>query len=50
MYFERGVVYQLMGNHELAIKDFEQALEIEPKYAEAYYHVGKSRLANKDVI
>ena len=50
VYFERGVVYQLMGNHELAIKDFEQALEIEPKYHEALYHVGRSRLASKNVI
>jgi Tfp pilus assembly protein PilF len=39
-----------MSNHELAIKDFEKALEIDPKYSEAFFHLGKSRLASKDVM
>jgi len=38
-----------MGNHELAIKDYEQALEIDNKYADAHFHIGKSHLAIKSI-
>ena len=44
IYYERGVVYQEMENHELAIEDFKAALEIDGKYAEALFCIGKSRL------
>jgi tetratricopeptide (TPR) repeat protein len=49
VYYERGVVYQMMGNHELAICDFEVALEKDSKFADALFNIGKSRLKNKMV-
>ena len=49
VYYERGVVYQMMGNHELAIKDFEEALSKDNKFADALFNIGKSRLKNKMV-
>ena len=30
VWIQRGLVYQEMGNHELAINDFEQAIELDP--------------------
>jgi len=30
VYFARGEVYQLMGNHRLAIRDFDKAIELYP--------------------
>lgn len=42
--YERGLVYQMMGNHERAIKDFEAAIELSPKYPEALFALGTSRL------
>jgi lipoprotein NlpI len=44
VYYERGVVYQLMGNHRLAIRDFDKAIELYPKYADALFCLGVSRL------
>jgi len=32
VYIQRGMVYQDMGNHNFAIKDFERALELDPVY------------------
>ena len=32
IYYERGIVYALMGNHELAIVDFNKALDLDPKF------------------
>jgi hypothetical protein len=26
VYYERGLAYQMMGNHELAIRDFQTAI------------------------
>ncbi len=36
-YQSRGLVYQDMKQHELAIADFQNALQLEPNYAEVYY-------------
>lgn len=41
-YIARGLVYQDMGNHQFAINDFNHALAIEPKYAEAFFRRGIS--------
>ena len=44
VYIARGVVYQDMGNHQLAIKDFNEAIIIDPDLAEGYYRRGLSQL------
>jgi tetratricopeptide (TPR) repeat protein len=47
VYIARGVVYQDMGNHQLAIKDFNRSIEIDPELSEGYYRRGFSKLASK---
>ena len=47
MYIARGLVYQDMGNHQLAIKDFEAALERDPDLSEGYYRSGISKFHSK---
>jgi len=37
-----------MGNHQLAIKDFNRSLEIDVELSEGYYRRGFSKLANKN--
>ena len=44
VYIARGVVYQDMGNHQLAIKDFNDAIVIDEDLAEGYYRRGLSQL------
>ena len=46
-YIQRGLVYQDMGNHEYAVRDFESAINIDPNYAISYFHMGTSRLKQK---
>ena len=36
-----------MKNHELAINDFDQAIRIDPGYAEIYYYRGLSKIELK---
>jgi tetratricopeptide (TPR) repeat protein len=48
VFIARGVVYQDMGNHCFAIKDFNSALEIDEKLSEAFYRRGISKLYSKD--
>jgi len=38
-----------MGNHELAIRDFKTAIDIESKFPEALLSIGKSQMGIKDV-
>ena len=38
-----------MGNHDLAVKDFLQAIEIDPTYASAYYHMATSKFKDGKV-
>lgn len=47
VHISRGVVYSDMGNHVNAIKDFTRAIEIDPKFSEAYFRRGMSKLAAK---
>jgi len=49
VYYERGLVYQMMGNHKLAIGDFLIAIAIDNKYAEALFCLGTSRLKCKEI-
>lgn len=44
VYIERGLVYQDMGNHNYAIADFRKAIDIDEKYANAYFYNGISKL------
>jgi tetratricopeptide (TPR) repeat protein len=39
-YFNRGVKYSELKKHQQAIEDFNQAIRLDPKYAEAYYGRG----------
>ena len=36
-----------MGNHQLAIEDFQSAIDIDDKFSEGYYRMGKSKFALK---
>lgn len=49
VYIERGLVYQDMGNHQMAIKDFQHAILIDPKCIKAYYHNGTSKLKDGQI-
>lgn len=43
VYVARGTVYQDMGNHLLAIKDFDLAIKLDKDLSEAYYRLGLSK-------
>ena len=47
IYIQRGLVYQDMGNHQYAIRDFEEAIRIEPSYALSHFHMGVSKLKSR---
>jgi Tfp pilus assembly protein PilF len=47
-YASRGVLYELEGDHERAIADFDRA-EIDPKLAKAYANRGASHLRKEEV-
>ena len=36
-----------MGNHDLAIKDFNSSLEIDPMLSDGYYRRGFSKLCSR---
>lgn len=40
VFMNRGIIYSQKQVHELAIKDFNKALELNPDYAEAFYNRG----------
>jgi tetratricopeptide (TPR) repeat protein len=50
-YLNRGVIYALEDNLDLAIKDYLTALQLKPDYAEAYFNLGavyyKQKLVKK---
>lgn len=39
-YYNRGIVYKSLGQHEKAIKDYDKAIELAPNYADAFYNRG----------
>lgn len=49
VYIERGLVYQDMGNHHMAIIDFQKAIDIDPMCIEAFFHIGTSKLKSDQV-
>ena len=49
IYIQRGLVYQDMGNHQYAIRDFKSAIEIDPEYALSHFHLGVSKLKSRQI-
>jgi tetratricopeptide (TPR) repeat protein len=45
VYYQRGIVFQLVGNHKKAKCDFKRAISLDPYYAKAWFSMGMSRLA-----
>lgn len=41
-YFNRGIAYQFLGNHEAAIADFKTCLQLDPKFGQAQEWMQKS--------
>jgi tetratricopeptide (TPR) repeat protein len=48
-YFQRGATYQLMGQHKLAIADFDQVIEFSPYNPQGYFARAESRRALGDI-
>ena len=44
LYYHRGEIFALAGNLELAIKDFEKAIDLYPKFVLAYVHKARALL------
>ena len=40
MYYNRGTIWDRLGNHTRAIEDFDRAIEIDPEYGAAYNNRG----------
>ena len=40
--YDRGLAYRHRGNYEDAIKDFDQALRLNPSFADAFYERGSA--------
>jgi tetratricopeptide (TPR) repeat protein len=47
-YYQRGATYQLMGEHQKAIKDFDEAVAFSPYSAQAYFARAESKRAIGD--
>ena len=46
VYSNRGNAYRKLGKYDRAIKDYNEAIRIEPDYAEAYYNRGNAYSKN----
>ena len=44
VWIQRGLVYQDMGNHDLAIEDFDKAIEKDTEYSKSRFHRATSKL------
>jgi tetratricopeptide (TPR) repeat protein len=40
LYFNRALLFEKVGKTEEALKDYEKAIELDPKYKDAYYSLG----------
>ena len=49
VYIQRGLVYQDMGNHSFAIRDFQEAIEIDRQYSLSHFHLGVSKLKSRQI-
>ena len=50
VWIQRGLVFQDMGNHELAIEDFNKAIEIDQDYSKSWFHRGTSKLQSAQLM
>lgn len=50
LYLSRGVANACMWQTEKALEDFTKAIELKPKYAEAYFQRGKLYLGNNKFV
>ena len=41
-HYNRGVAYHELGEYQLAIQDFNKAIQLDPNYALAYHHRGNA--------
>ncbi len=48
LYHERGVVYKEKGDLDQVISDYNKAIELNPKLAEAYYERGLAYFLKKE--
>lgn len=48
LYYNRGCVYSVCGEHDNAIADYTKAIELNPSFAEAYYNRGIAHMKNSD--
>ena len=47
-YFNRGLAYDIKGEHDLAIKDYTKAIQLKPDDANAYHNCGSAYGAKGD--
>ena len=47
-YHNRGIAYLGKEQYDQAISDFSKAIEIDPRYGEAYYKRGRSHYLKKE--
>lgn len=47
-YFGKGFTYYKKKNFNLALKEFEAAIKIDPNIAKAYYYMGYAKYKKKD--
>src|SRR5262249_49493312 len=50
LYFDRGIARMLQADWAGAIVDFDQALEINPRFIEAYVYRGNARFHDHDLM
>ena len=49
MYASRGLVFQDMGTHKLAIADFTTSIAKEPSHVIVHYYLGMSKFKLKQI-
>lgn len=47
-HFEKGFDYYKKNNFNLAIKEFDEAIKVDPNIAKAYYYMGYAKYKRKD--